>query len=194
MFYHTTRKERLDDRNKLFVSSGIPALQKKGFNKSPFSVFVNGRDHLKNFSYTLCRISKDSLLEFLTVYIARGDRRLKIELNIFQLSPVIQSIDQLQGLEGLQFCLPPNSCSKMQLRQDDYKFIPFYTVLFAKQYRIRRYLTKWGYKRRLRSLEKMIKSDMTNIDCSVIRWHELHQPMSVTWEGHAVETSTTSHF
>ena len=36
MFYHATKKERLDDRNKIVINFGIPALQNNGFKKSPF--------------------------------------------------------------------------------------------------------------------------------------------------------------
>ncbi|HLZ85590.1 MAG TPA: hypothetical protein VKQ52_00065 [Puia sp.] len=192
LFYRASEKELLESRNRIFVEMGIPALQEKGFRRSPFSTSAYGRNHLKDFSYEFCRLTERSSLEIIAIYLSRRDRWIKIDLNIFQLSPELPSLDRLGGLNGLQFGQPPDSLTKMRLRDDDYKGSPLFTALFRREHRLGRYYSKGGLQRGLKALGELIERDMTNIDRFIRRWHELHKPLVVTWEGHPVAPADAS--
>lgn len=188
--YKVARKELLEVRNKIFAEKGIPALNENGFIKSPYSTAWYGRDNHRNFVYDLCRLSGQTTLEMLNVFIIRGDRRIQIYLNVFKLSPSLQSVDELNGLNSVQFHIPPNSLSRMQLRSDDYKGIPLFYMLFCPKHKLKSYYTKRGFQKRVKELGDLIEKDMTNIDSFVRRWHELHKPMATTWEGDIVGLET----
>ncbi len=185
--FKVSAKELLLVRKKLFVEVGIPELLKNGFTQSPFSTSWSGRNNLGDFNYDLCRVADDSELEYLDVYINRGDRYIKVKLNIFKLLPEINSIEQLQGGDGLNYCLMPNSKSQMQLRSDDYKAPPLFYMLFLPEHKIGWYFSKSGFDRQVRKLTELIKKDTANIDCFVKRWHELHEPNQTDWEGNRLE-------
>jgi hypothetical protein len=183
LFYRASAKEILEARNGIFVKKGIPALQKNGFRKSPFSTAWFGRNNLGSFSYELCRLTEKSVLQIINVQIVRGDRWVQCYLNMFRLTPHLASLDPLNGLDGLHFGLPPNSISRMRLRSDDYKGIPLFYLLFGKMHKIGAYYSKRGFRGRLKALGELIEKDMLNIDSFNKRWYELHQPATVTWEG-----------
>src|SRR5215217_2943123 len=130
LFYKPSRKELLEIRNGIFLNNGLTALYKNGFSKSPFSTSLYGRNNLNDFSYVLCRLSSGSILEHIIVHITRGDKWIKIYLNVFQLHPRVDSLESLKGLEGTKYHLPPNSLSEMRIRSDDYKGIPLCYILF----------------------------------------------------------------
>lgn len=187
--YKVSEKELLEVRNQIFIQDGIPALEKNGFVKSPFSTAWFGRDNLRDFTYELCRISdKESCqLEIITTHITRGDKWIKIFLNIFTLAPNVNYIHELMGLNGMQFHLPPNSMSKMRLRNDDYKGPPLFYMLFLPEHKLGRYNTKSEFEKEVSKLKELIKKDITNIDLFVKRWHELHQPNITDWEGNRLK-------
>jgi hypothetical protein len=187
LFYKASSKEILEIRNKIFLESGVPSLTKNGFRKSPFSASWYGRDNLKNFTYELCRLTVNSQLEIVEAEIIRGDRRINIILNIFELKPALESLEQLDGADGMQFKLPPNSTTEMELRMDDIKGIPLFDYHFMfRNHKLKRYYSRSGLKARIKELSKIIESDLSNIDYFVKRWKEMHQPMITTWEGHQV--------
>jgi hypothetical protein len=187
IFYRATEKELLNHRNRIFLEKGLPALKKNGFYKSPFSTGWFGKDNLRSYSYELCRLKPISQLEIIKVHIARGDIWIKIHLNVFILHPLIVSIDQLNDVDGLQFHLMPNNITEMRLRSDDYKGPPIFYMLFCKEHKLGRYLTKSGLESRVKELGDLIEEDMKDIDRFVIRWHELHKPLKTDWEGKRVE-------
>jgi hypothetical protein len=181
LFYKASDKELLDLRNKVFMESGIPALQKNGFRRSPYSTAWFGRNNLKDFTYELCRLNDRSQLEIITVHISRGDRWIKVYLNIFALTPGVESLDQLNGMDGLQFEIPPNSRTQMQLRMDDFKGMPLFHTI---KHKIRSYYSRKGLGKRIHALGKLIEKDLGNIDSFVGSWHSMHKPAVTTWEGH----------
>ena len=181
--FKVSDKELLAVRNKIFKEFGIPELEKNGFVKSPFSCSWYGRNNLNDYTYELYRLSGNSVLERIETYISRGDRYIKVFLNIFKLSPHINSIEQLQGCVGLDYCLPPNSLTEMQLRLDDYKGPPLFFMLFCPEHKLGRSCSKGGFDRKVGKLAELIKKDMANIDSFVKRWHELHQVNQTDWEG-----------
>ena len=183
LFYKPAPKEQLESRNKLFVEKGIPALYKNGFIKSPFSGAWYGRNNHSDYSYELCRLKNNSELEILSVYIIRNESWIQIRLNIFQLKPSLNSIEELNGLDGIHFHLPPNKLTEMRLRSDDYKGIPLFYMLFCKQHKIGSYYTEGGFKRKVNELADLIEKDMTNIDSFSTRWKEIHHVSETDWEG-----------
>ncbi len=187
LFNRPTDKEILETRNRIFVEYGIPSLIQNGFVKSPFSTDWFGRDNYKDFSYTLCRLNKKKQLEILTTYIIRREKWIQIRLNVFKLEPELNSIEQLNELEGIKFGIPPNSNSEMRLRADDYKGIPLIYMLFYPEHKIGSYYSRSGFKRRKKKLTELIQRDMRNIDSFVIRWHEIHKPNKVNWIGEIIK-------
>ncbi|MEL7220768.1 MAG: hypothetical protein AAGJ93_05575 [Bacteroidota bacterium] len=173
----------LKEKNRIFVNKAIPALNANGFEQSPFTSSWYGKNNLHDYTYELCRLNTNSL-EYLTTDIILGDKFIQIYLNIFSLDRVPESLDALKEYSGLQFQLQPNISTRMRLRDDDIQTIP---LLNFTEYKIGRYLTQKGFKRRVKELEKLIENDMSNIDSFVSRWHELHTPITTDWEGKLVE-------
>ncbi|UCS92409.1 hypothetical protein KZP23_17130 [Echinicola marina] len=187
LFYKVCEKELLLIRDRIFLDKCLPALKKNGFGKSPFSTAWFGKNNLGDFTYELCRVRKGSILEIFVTHISKGDQWIKVFLNIFKLSPDLRSLEQLQGVDGLQYHLPPNSLTKMRLRSDDIKGMPLldYHFMFG-GHKIRSYHTKTGYDRQIRELSKRIEKDLGNIDFFVDRWHELHELNLTDWEGNHI--------
>jgi hypothetical protein len=190
MFYKASDKELLEIRKKIFIERGIPALTKNGFSKSPFSTAWFGKDDLGGYTYELCRLTGKKHLETLLVFVIKRENSLKLYLNIFELQPELESLSQLQGVDGLQFSLPPNSTTRMKLRSvQDVKGPPILSYdYWTKQYKISTYYTKGGLTEEANKLGKLIETDLTNIDHFVRRWHELHRPFVTSWEGVALKS------
>lgn len=187
MFYKVSSKQSLNDRNKIFLGSGIPTLEKKAFKKSPFesSWYGEYNKDIKGYSYELCRL-KGNYLETLIINILKDEDWIQIYLNIFELEPVPNKIEELIGRDGINFHMLPNNITKMRLRSDDYKGPPLFHMLFSPEHKIGKYNTEQGYKKEVLKLEKLVKSDMDNIDSFVNRWHELHIPQKTDWEGNTI--------
>ena len=179
-----TDKELLQIRNKIVCETAIPRLLERGFNLSPFSTVWNGRNNLHDFEYELCRLTENKLLEVLEIYVARGDRWIKFMLNIFEVHPEIKSIEQLKGVDGLQFKLPPNSLTEMRFRLDDVKGIPLFRLKYMDGHKLKRFRTEHGMKQSVHRLTQTIEKDIANFDRFVERWHEMHRPLKTNWTGH----------
>jgi hypothetical protein len=182
LFYAASPKELLQIRNKIFLNFGLPALQKAGFQKSPFNSWFGKSDI--GYTYELCRLSEKAELEIIIVHIVRGDRWIQISLNIFMPQPRLNSLQQLANVDGLKFHLPPNSVSNMRLRSDDIAGPPIlnYNYMF-RNHKIKSYHTKAGLEKRSEELGKIIERDLNGIDNFVKRWHELHSAITTTWDG-----------
>lgn len=184
LFYTASAKELLQIRNKVFLDFGLPELQKKDFQQSPFSSAWFGRNNLGDYTYDLCRLTSSSMLEIIVVHISTGDRWIKVFLNVFVLQPSLDSIVQLKRTDGIKFRLPPNSISEMQLRVDDITGPPILNYYFwFGNHKLGSYHTRTGLKERAEKLGKIIGRDMSNIDRFVKRWHEIHKAMVTGWDG-----------
>ena len=192
MFYKVTDEQSLKDRNELFRDVGIPNLENEGFEYAPFKTSWNGEYNttIKGYIYQLARVSENKMLEIIDVYILKGELRIQIYLNIFELLSEISSVSLLKNVEGLSFGVPPNSVTKMRLRSDDYKGPPLFYMLFLPEHKIGSYYTQSGYEAKLKKLRKLIKSDMENIDGFVKRWHDIHRPNLTDWEGNVIAKVT----
>ncbi len=188
LFYNVSDKELLAIRNKIFLESAITALQKNGFEQSPFSNSWFGKNNLGDYTYVLCRLSANSHIEVIEIHISKGDNYIKFFLNIFKLTPSVSSLTELQGLDGIQFSLLPNSLTQMQLRSShDYKGMPLFYMLFCPEHKIGIYYSKNGLEDRILELKELIKKDLTNIDSFIRRWHELHKPLITNWKGEKID-------
>lgn len=192
LFHNVKPKELLDLRNKIVLNTAIPALLKSGFSKSPFSGPSYGRNNLNDFSYDLCRLTSNSQLEFIDIYVCRGDRWIKFNLNIFQLSPSANSIEQLNGIDGIQFKLMPNTLTQLQLRVDTIKGAPLFSLRYMCGHKLKRSYTRYGLDRNLKNLTKTIEADLHQIDYFVKRWHALHKPLTTNWTGQPIDAGATS--
>src|SRR5690349_15801212 len=143
LFYTASAKELLRVRNNIFLEFGLPVLKERGFRDSPFSTAWFGRNNLGDYTYELCRLASSNMLETIVVHISRGDRWIKVFLNVFSLQPSLESIEQLHGIDGLQFHLPPNSISEMRLRADDIAGAPILSYYFwFRRHKLASYYTK----------------------------------------------------
>jgi len=124
MFYKISDRDLLKIRKEIFLNYGIPILFFNGFEKSPFLGACYGKNNLGGLTYDLIRISVTGYLEKITVHISKGDRYIKIFLNIFEIKPKAVETKELESVDGIKFDLPPNSLTQMRLRSDDYKIIP----------------------------------------------------------------------
>ena len=181
--YKPTNKELLELRKKIFLERGIPALEQNGFKKSPFSTAWYGKNNLGDYTYELCRVTKDSTLNLIEVHISKVDMWVKIFFNIFKLFSEVTTLEQLQGIDGLKYYLPPNSLTKMRLRIDGYNTIPLFRT---KEHKLKSFSSENGLNKRSKELGDLIAQDLTNIDEFIKRWHELHQPNLVDWEGNKI--------
>lgn len=189
LFYTASPKELLQIRNKIFLDVGLPALQKNGFEKSPFSTAWFGKNEDVGYSYELCRLVGLDTFEIISVHIVRRDIWIQIFLNIFKIQPHLDSINQLRNLDGLKFHLPPNSASSMRLKSDDIVGPPILNRDYMfRNHKLKAYYTKPGLAKRADELEKIIARDLNNIEYFIKRWNEIHKPMVTTWEGTPIST------
>ena len=177
LLYKATDKELLKLRQDIFIRFGIPSLEKQGFKKTPFSGSHFGWNGF-GYMYEYCRILEKSRLEMVTVNINRGEKWVQIYLNIFQLFPDISAIEQLDGIDGVQFHLPPNTDTLMRLE-------PPKGIIFHKmpQHKIKIYFTKVGLENRLSQLGNLIEDDLNNIDDFIKRWLKIYSPLLTIWDG-----------
>ncbi len=189
MFYKVSDKQILTDRNNLFKSVGVSALEKNGFLSEVFNFSWNGQydKSIGGYIYQFYRLKSKKYLESIDVYVINGEKWIQIYLNVFLLSPELKSITELSSFAGLKFGNPPNSLTRMRLRIDDYKGPPLFYMLFLPEHKIGKFYTKVGYLKAVERLSNLIKSDMENIDDFVKRWHKLHKPNLTDWEGNKVQ-------
>ncbi|HKO77262.1 MAG TPA: hypothetical protein VJU52_08595 [Flavobacterium sp.] len=181
-------KELLTTRNNIFKDYGIPELEKNGYVKSPFktSWFGEYDSNIRGYSYELCKLTDQNHLHVITVSVVKGDKRIKIYLNIFELHEKLNLVTELKNCDGINFHLPPNDSTKMRLRSDDYKGPPLFYMLFLPEYKIGKYKTQRGFDKEVNKLRELVKKDMINIDSFVKRWYELHMPNVTDWEGNII--------
>jgi hypothetical protein len=184
IFYSVSDKTILEAKNKIFVNKGLSALKVNGFERSPYKGELFGKNNLGDYTYSLCRLDSNSQLECIETHITKGDTWIKIFLNIFQLTPTVKTLEELKGLDGMQFFLPPNSKTRMRLRTDDFEGVPLFRTT---EHRLKAFYSESGFHKRIEELGELIESDLNNIDSFIKRWHDLHKPMVTDWEGKKIE-------
>lgn len=181
-------KELLITRNNIFREYGISELERNGYIKSPFKTSWFGQydSDTNGYSYELCKLTSQNHLHIITVNMVKGDKWIKIFLNIFELHQRINSITDLQDCDGINFHLPPNDLTNMRLRNDDYKGPPLFYMLFLPEYKLGKCKTQRSFEKEVDKLSNLIRKDMINIDFFVKRWYELYQPNRTDREGNRV--------
>ncbi len=193
LFYNVSNKLLLKDLNSLFKEVGIPALQKSGFVPSQFATSWTGQYNrsTRGYCYQFDRLNSNRFLERIDIDICSGEKYIQMHLNIFELSPELESISELKIYEAIKFGIPPNSLTNMRLRTGNYyKGPPLFYMLFLPEHKLGGYYTKSGYEKEIAKLQKLIKFDMENIDIFVKRWHEIHKPNLTDWEGNVLTNTT----
>ncbi len=181
-------KKILEARNDIFLKVALPTLQQQKFTQSPFSTAWFGKNNLGDYTYELIRLLSDNTLEMIVTHISKGDRWIKIFLNIFELTPELRSLDQLEGVDGLQYHLPPNSISKMRLKSDDIKGVPLFSYDFMfGGHKLKSFSNEKTLERRREELSNLLEKDLSNIDSFIKRWHELYKPNVTDWEGNRIQ-------
>ncbi len=186
LFFKISPKEMVEIRNKIFLDKGVDPLVFNGFEKAPFHSSWNGKNNHHGCDYEFCRLQK-GYLELLHVYIIKGDQWIQIELNVFELYPTITALEELKEINHIKYLLPPTNRTRMRLRADDYIWIPIITSFCLKKHKLGRYNSRRRLYLQIKKLEKLIAEDMVHIDSFVGRWHELHTPLKVDWEGNIIE-------
>ena len=100
VFYKISDKQLLKDRNKLFKEVGIPELKKNTFETETFKNSWSGEYNksIQGYSYQFARIKEKRFLETMDVYILKGEPWIQIYLNVFELSPVIETVSLLKNI------------------------------------------------------------------------------------------------
>ena len=182
--YKVSGKELFKMLLEIVEQVALPALLNKGFVKSPFKVDWYGKNDFGDFSYELCKLSNNSILERINIYVDKKGRGISIHLNVFKLSPIVNSLDSLKDTDGLNYHLPPNSYCRMQPYVDDFKGIPLFNYGFNfRDHKLKSFYTEKGYKKRVLQFRALIKDDYENIDKFFSRWHNLHEVNVVDWSG-----------
>lgn len=74
----------------------------------------------------------------------------------------------------------------MRLRSDDYKGPPLFYILFFPEHKLGKFNNKTSFSKEVLKLSRLIRKDMENIDSFIKRWHEIHTPNIIDWEGNPV--------
>lgn len=125
-------------------------------------------------------------MQLIIIHVSKEDLWIKIFLNIFKLSPNINSIFDLSTCDGINFHVSPNNKNEMRLKIDGYKFPPILRDLFYQQYKLSNpFFT--NHKFIVTKLRNVLKKDMNNIDLFISKWHKLHSTRYTDWEGNSIE-------
>ena len=171
-------------RNDILINVGFPALMSRGFRKAPFATSWNGRNDFGGYSYEMCRLKEDSILEILFIDIVPRDRWIQCSLNIFKLISPLSKLDDLQGRDGLAYRLPPNSLSEMRFNVDDISGPPILSIrALSNRHKLKSFRTEKGMIKQKRRLSKNIKEDFLEVDQFILRWHKMYQVNRVNWIG-----------
>src|SRR5690606_3680612 len=120
--------------------------------------------------------------EKIDTQISRGDRWIKIYLNVFELYPHILKLEELVDQDSIKYGTPPSSLTKMRINQDNYKGMPLFN-LASDRHKLLRSITQKGIKKSIAKLEINVEEDLTNIEFFINRWHEVNKPIRVDWNG-----------
>ena len=101
LFYKVSNKQSLKDRNQIFKEVGIPSLENNGFIHPVFKTSWDGQyNHsIKGYYYEFARLQQNRYLEIINTYILNGESRIQIYLNIFEISPQLESVTELNKLK-----------------------------------------------------------------------------------------------
>ena len=179
-----TDKEILRIRKEIILNKGIPALNKNGFEKSPYSGADFGWHPSLGYFYELCRLRENSILERVRIDIVKGDRWIKVWLNAFKLSPTVNKLIDLKEIDGIKFRIPPCSSSEMRIHVDDRKGIPLFDIEHWKStHKLKKSFTDGGLSKAISLLSENVENDLKNIDQFFKRWYELYALSCTSWDG-----------
>ena len=180
-----SEKEILKIRNDIFIQDVVPILEKKGFVKSPFKTAYFGRTSNNNiFIYEMCRLRKDSRLEFVITKISRYDRYIKIYINAFKPYPPIKSVYSLKDYDSTNYEILPNSGREMWIDVDFIAGPP----LFSKDFwfnclKLKKFHTDKGRIKRTTELKNRATAKVNKIESFFNKWYSKYCPYVTKWNG-----------
>ncbi|WP_440557251.1 hypothetical protein [Treponema succinifaciens] len=155
-----SEKEILKIRNDIFIQDVVPILEKNGFVKSPFKTACFGRTSNNNiFIYEMCRLRKDSRLEFVITKISRYDRYIKIYINAFKPYPPIKSVYSLKDYDSTNYEILPNSGREKKFHTDK------------------------GRIKRTTELKNRATAKVNKIESFFDKWYSKYCPYVTKWNG-----------
>jgi hypothetical protein len=172
--------------NGIIQNVALPILTKKGFVPSPFTENWYGKDNLHSYTYDLFRLSGRSELEYLSIYVNRGNMEIDLHINVFLPSPPIGSMEALNGLSIFPFILPPNSKSLLRLGSDEFGKIPLFRIFREEDLRMGVPRNQTALSRRTEKLTSTIGRMCSRVDESFLRWHKRHSLRAVDWKGEPI--------
>ena len=180
-----SEKEISKIRNDIFIQDVVPILEKKGFVKSPFKTACFGRTSNNNiFIYEMCRLRKDSRLEFVITKISRYDRYIKIYINAFKPYPPIKSVYSLKDYDSTNYEILPNSGREMWIDVDFIAGPP----LFSKDFwfnclKLKKFHTDKGRIKRTTELKNRATAKVNKIESFFDKWYSKYCPYVTKWNG-----------
>lgn len=184
LIFKVSKKELLTVRKNVFLEKGLPELEKQGFQKAPFKTSWFGwNGGILCYIFQLGRIVDHSIFQSLDIHIHRDDRWIQIYLNIFELSPPIETIEQLKTSNGINFGIPPSSLTTMRLRENGNKGIPLVNAIFSPDYKLGASFSERSFEQKVEKLRKLIASDMREIGVFIAQWHETYKISTTDWDG-----------
>lgn len=177
-----SEKELVLVRDEILKRVGLPALIDAGFRPSPFSHAWYGSDNMGGCSYELCRVSDVGYLEIVNIYIASGDKRIQVYLNIFKPEPAIDDVGQLDGMDGIAYLVQPNLKTRLCISTSNEGF-------FKGGQKFQ--LNTGGIFKSLESekekLAESLKSEFSGLKKHIDRWLLANgEPASTDWNGNQV--------
>lgn len=183
IFYNASKKELLEIRNKIFVENAIPNFLKNGFVIAPFLHSSNGKHPDIGYCYEYCRLKNTNELEYIKTYISRGDKWIKININIFELESPVLNIEDLRTLDSITLSTPPNSIKEMRLHVDCIG-TPFFNYNFMfSTHKLGFFFFKSGLKRSAKKLGLKIGKDLSNIEKFISIWRKNFKIFKITNTG-----------
>ena len=188
LFYKVSIAEILKMRNNIVLQTVVPALERNGFVKAPFSSSNFGYVNSDIYIYQMCRLVDNKYLESVSVDIARRDKYIKVFINAFELSPSVNDMSLLSNVDGVNFSLPANSKKRMHLVLDFIQVPPIMSWDFwFNDFKLKSYWTRKGYQKRVCQLTALLKTRTENIDSFFKKWYQLNQPNITAWNGEIIE-------
>lgn len=187
LFYNVSKTELLKMRKNLVLQTVVPILENKGFAKAPFSSSNYGYVNSQIYIYEMCRLVDSLYLEFVSVSLSRGDKYIKIYINVFELSPTVDDLSLLKQIDGINYWIPPNLEKRMRIDLDFIKVPPIISWDFwFNDLKLKPYFTRKGYQKRVLQLTTLLKTKTENIDSYFREWHQYHHPNITKWDGSVI--------
>ena len=157
-------------RHEEFRSRALPVLHSIGFQKCVMGKPYWGAEPDGGFQYDLCRLRTGSVLELMTAYIILRDRFFQLTYNQVEISPAVDNLSQLHGVDDMPFRIPPASATQMEIPPARWLGEPFWPP----PYKVPRWRL-WsgvGVQQSIRSIITRMVRDLKNFERFASHWEK----------------------